>query len=288
MLRNMPAPDEDAHAEGARDRACGALVGLAVADALLIRADLDSGSAGPGDIHPLIWGTTTSMAVALAVSLAECGSFDEADLAGRIAHHHATGEYASPTTVACSPDEAASGGNAEAAALFLANMAPIAIRYWQNPASLLEATGRLMRADDGPARVTAADTVLAQVLADCIAGMPRRTVLLRARYRVPGPANCRVADALSGGSVQAEDKAFEVLSRALNCLHQSGSFEDAMKRAGLIAAHRAAVTVITGQIAGEFYGLSGIPPAWLDGLVWREPLESLALELTTPAGWYPA
>lgn len=47
------------------------------------------------------------------------------------------------------------------------------------------------------------------------------------------------------------------------------------------------VAAITGQLAGALYGYEGIPKDWLDKLAWAKPLETMALELTTPWGWYP-
>lgn len=46
------------------------------------------------------------------------------------------------------------------------------------------------------------------------------------------------------------------------------------------------VATITGQLAGAIYGRRGIPAQWIERLAWSHQIETTAMELTTPAGWY--
>jgi ADP-ribosyl-[dinitrogen reductase] hydrolase len=148
-----PARDIDAM----RDRAIGALLGLAVGDAVgttlefkhkpkfAVLADLVGG--GPFGLAPGQWTDDTSMAVALADSLIAKPSFDPADLMARFIAWHETGEYScigkcfdigitvrsaldrykrDGNPIAGSTDERSAGNGA------LMRLAPVAIRYWQD------------------------------------------------------------------------------------------------------------------------------------------------------------
>ena len=77
----------------ARDRACGALLGLAVGDALGTTLEFsardskphieDISGGGPFNLEPGQWTDDTAMALALAQSLIHCEGFDGNDVMSR-------------------------------------------------------------------------------------------------------------------------------------------------------------------------------------------------------------
>jgi ADP-ribosyl-[dinitrogen reductase] hydrolase len=292
------APRAD-NPEATRDRACGCLLGLAIAEALLTEDGNQGAQQQRGRIRRHVRGSATALAVALVVSLIERGRLDECDLAARFADHYATGEYACSGVgedagdgrsrgagIGRTTDEGEFVRRGERLPSVLTRIAPLAIRYWQDPTSLRAAAGRMARAMDEPADDQAATLMLVQTLAGSIAGLPRGTVLTRAMHAIAMPPQTQLPDPPSGRD-QCTRGHSDVLTRALHCLDPSHSFEGAIARASVMLPHRAEVMLVTGQLAGAIYGLSGIPAQWLDSLAWRDPLENLALELTTPAGWYP-
>ena len=44
------------------------------------------------------------------------------------------------------------------------------------------------------------------------------------------------------------------------------------------------VAAITGQLAGAIYGKRGIPAHWIERIAWSHRIETMALNLTAPAG----
>ncbi len=86
-----------------RDRACGALLGLAVGDALGTTLEFsvrdskphidDIVGGGPFGLEPGQWTDDTAMALALGQSLICCGGLDEHDVMERFVSWHERGEY---------------------------------------------------------------------------------------------------------------------------------------------------------------------------------------------------
>jgi len=72
------------------------------------------------------------------------------------------------------------------------------------------------------------------------------------------------SDLLSGGYVK------ETWQCAMWCTRNTSSFEEAVIHAVNKKYDSDTVGAVTGQIAGAMYGLSGIPERWLDTLVWRD------------------
>jgi len=292
------APRAD-NPEATRDRACGCLLGLAIAEALLTEGGDQGAQQQRGRIRRHVRGSATALAVALAVSLIERGRLDERDLAARFADHYATGEYAcsgqgeeardrqSPSVrIGRTTDEGECVRPGERLPYLLTSIAPLAIHYWQDPTRLRAATGRMAQAMDERADDEAATLMLVQTLAGSIAGLPRGTVLTRAAHAIAMLPQTQLPDPPSGRDQRTRGHS-DVLARALHGLKLSHSFECAIARASVMLPRRTEVMLVTGQLAGAIYGLSGFPAQWLGSLAWRDPLENLALELTTPAGWYP-
>ena len=62
-------------------------------------------------------------------------------------------------------------------------------------------------------------------------------------------------------------------------LLQNDSFEAAILKAANLGDDADTTAAICGQLAGAYYGQSGIPQRWLDKLVMRQEVSNLADQL---------
>jgi ADP-ribosyl-[dinitrogen reductase] hydrolase len=69
------------------------------------------------------------------------------------------------------------------------------------------------------------------------------------------------------------------LEAALWSFHRTDSFEAAILKAANLGDDADTTAAICGQLAGAFYGESGIPKKWLDRLVMRWEVSELADQL---------
>ncbi len=69
------------------------------------------------------------------------------------------------------------------------------------------------------------------------------------------------------------------LEAALWCFWTTDSFESAILKAANLGDDADTTAAICGQVAGAFYGESGIPQSWLEKLAMRDKIVSLANEL---------
>ena len=198
--------------------------------------------------------------------------------AGALQSFRATGEPLSGST---DPDSAGNGS--------LMRLAPVAIRWWHEPAKAVEAARLQSRTTHGAAQTVEACALYAEVLTEAIAGAPKETVL-RARERHGDAAIAEVA----AGSWRAKDRdaisssgyVLHTLGAALWCVGRTGSIEEALILAANLARDADTVAAVTGQLAGALCGMSGAPAAWLDKLAWRARIELTAAnsrELCGPA-----
>ena len=68
----------------------------------------------------------------------------------------------------------------------------------------------------------------------------------------------------------------ESLEAALWCFLHTETFEAAILKAANLGDDADTTAAICGQVAGAFYGESGIPKKWLDKLVMRQEITILA------------
>lgn len=198
VSERQPSTDADA----IRDRTVGALLGLALGDALGTTLEFNdrdtyaplTGIVGGGLFHlkPGQWTDDTAMALALADSLAHCGSLNEQDLLARFSDWWRTGTYSctgrcfdigSTTAQAlqrweqtladhCGSNDPYSAGNGS-----LMRLAPVAIQYWNDRPALRDAAARQSKTTHAAPEAVDACVLYAEMLADAIAGRPRSEVL---------------------------------------------------------------------------------------------------------------
>ena len=60
------------------------------------------------------------------------------------------------------------------------------------------------------------------------------------------------------------------LKCSLRCFMESGSFEESILLAANLGGDSDTIAAICGQLAGAYYGMSGIPSGWMDILYHRD------------------
>ena len=290
-----------------RDRAMGALLGLAVGDALGTTLEfekrdwrprvVDITGGGPFDLRPGCWTDDTAMALALAASLLASESLDCRDLMDRFVAWWRNGEY-SPTgtcfdigittrnalqrylrtgdPLAGSTDPRTAGNGS------LMRLAPVALRFWNDRDRLDHAAAQQSRTTHAAEEAVDGCRAFADLLADAISGKPRRDVLApRSFDGAQGIAK------IVGGSwpgrarrdIRSSGYVVHTLEAAMWSVARTGDFRNAVLLAANLADDADTVAAVTGQLAGAIYGLSGIPTDWLERIAWKDRLLDTAERL---------
>ena len=294
-------------AECIRDRAIGALLGLAVGDALGTTLEFSSRDArsqlvdlvggGPFNLPPGCWTDDTAMALALADSLAAADGLDCRDLMDRFVRWWRHGEYSctgncfdigttirqaleryrqtgDPLSGSTDPWTAGNGS--------LMRLAPVALRFWNDRARLRSAAMQQSRTTHGADEAVDGCRAFADLLADAIVGSPRSAVLASRSFE--GAAE--VARILGGSwrgkarhEIRSTGYVVHTLEAACWSVARTADFRSAVLLAANLADDADTVAAVTGQLAGALYGLSGIPEAWLDRIAWKDRLLDTAQRL---------
>lgn len=295
--KTMPLVPRDDRRGGARDRAIGSLLGLAVGDALGAAIEFqpkprfaqleDMVPGGPHHLQRGQWTDDTAMALALADSLIAVAELDTADLMRRFLEWRDTGAYSCTDVcfdignqtsaaldrfrregdpLAGSTDPQASGNGA------LMRLAPVSIRHWRDRNGLLRVADLQTRTTHGSPPTIKASRTFAQLLADAIAGTPLAEILA-------GP----VADGIEGGwrglhrdAIAGTGWVVRSLQAAVWAVSRTTNFRAAVLLAANLGEDADTTAAIAGQLAGAIYGAAGIPAEWLAVLAWRERLEDTA------------
>jgi ADP-ribosyl-[dinitrogen reductase] hydrolase len=294
-------------AAAAKDRAMGALLGLAVGDALGTTLEFsargskpaltDMVGGGPFRLKPGEWTDDTAMALALADSLVADPKLNEADLMRRFVDWHRRGSYSctgqcfdigvttrqslarferdgEPLAGSSDPQSAGNGS--------LMRLSPVAIRHWHNREMLAGVAARQSRTTHAAIEAVDACVAFADMLADAIAGEGRDDVLAPDRTS----RSRAVAQILAGSwrgkrreEVRSSGYVIHSLEAAIWCVARTADFRSAVLLAANLGDDADTVAAITGQLAGALYGASAIPQPWLEKLAWRERLTSVAEDL---------
>ena len=297
----------DRTAEGIRDRALGALLGLVVGDAVGTTLEFcvrdaeprleDMIGRGPFCLPPGGWTDDTSMALALADSLSVCGTLDCRDLMDRFVRWWKEGEYShtgdcfdiggtilaalqryqeTGDPMAGSTDRWTAGNGS------LMRLAPVALRFWDDREQLAWAASEQSRTTHGAEEAVDACRAFAELLADAIAGSPRTRVL--------APRKSEGAEAIvgiMGGGWRGKDRreiessgyVVHTLEAAIWSVARTGCFRDAVLLAANLGGDADTVAAVAGQLAGALYGLSGIPAAWRERVLWNDRILEFGIRL---------
>lgn len=296
------------------DRGRGALLGLAVGDALGATVEFrrrgsfppvtDMVGGGPFGLDPGQWTDDTSMALCLATSLVECG-FDPTDQMRRYCRWYREGylsangrcfDIGNATRAALQEFE--HSGNPYAGDLApdrlgngsLMRLAPVVLYAWPSELAAQHLAGESSRTTHGAQECVAACRLFAVVLTNALAGHPRDELLpapdmgLTAIPRLAGIARgdflSKSVDEIRGGG-----HVLDCLEAALWCFLSTTSYPEAVLAAANLGDDADTTAAVCGQVAGAWYGAEAIPARWLKQLAMREEIERLAdrlLAITPP------
>ncbi len=279
-----------------RDRALGAIIGLAVGEAVGISLEgksrdrcgdyVDMAGGGYFGLERGQWAGDTAMALALLQSLSFRSMLDETDFMDRLVEwqdegsysctkkcvgmsevtHEALAEYrlyGDPVAGDDNPDCLDAGS--------LVRIAPVAARYWGDRSLLERMAERQSLTTHASLYVVDACVAFADILADAISGASREVVFRD--YRTKGASS---AEFLGSGSwkhlrredVRSTNNALGLLEAAMWCVHHSDNFPEAVLQAARLGHDAGTVAALTGQLAGALYGASAIPENWTEDLAW--------------------
>lgn len=307
QLGRISEPAPKVTREAQEDRALGAMLGLAVGDALGTTYEfqardrnprlVDMVGGGPFRLKPGQWTDDTAMALSFIDSLLAHAELDEADLMTRFVDWHENGAYsctgkcfdigittrqalgrakvtANPIAGSTDPRSAGNGS--------LMRLAPVAIRHWRNREALRDIAARQSRTTHGAPEAVDACIAFAEVLADAIEGRPRSEVLRPRATQFAGKIATIMAGSRRGkhrDQIASSGYVAHSLEAALWCVGRTDTYRDAVLLAANLGDDADTTAAITGQLAGALYGAPGIPQDWRDKLAWGAQIEVMAQEL---------
>lgn len=287
-----------------RDRSRGALLGLAVGDALGTTLEFkpkdsyepltDVVGGGPFRLSAGEWTDDTSMALALGHSLLERGSLDERDLMERFCAWEKDGEYShngrcfdigntvrgallryrrdgNPVAGSTDPQSAGNGS--------LMRLAAVPILYAFDANKRADAARRQSATTHGAAEALAACAAYAELVALAIqSGSKAQVFTPREGWSPENVGRAMRMETVGWDRSQVRGSGYVIhsLEAALWAVGNASCFRDAVLLAANLGEDADTTAAITGQLAGALWGCADIPPSWLTKLAWREPITELA------------
>ena len=288
------------------DRYTGCLLGLAAGDAVgtavefrsrgTFRAVTDMTGGGPFALPPGAWTDDTSLALCLATSLQEKGRFDATDQMERYWRWYREGYLSStgkcfdignttraalrrfndtgePFSGPTSPNTAGNGS--------IMRLAPVVLFYFPDHDEVIKYALESSRTTHAAPECLQACQLLGNILFLALKGAGKQEILLSDHVEsYPSPGVARIA----GGSYFSKPESsicgtgyvVESLEAALWCFWSTDSFEEAILKAANLGDDADTTAAICGQVAGVYYGESGIPLRWLERLVMQQEIKDLA------------
>jgi ADP-ribosyl-[dinitrogen reductase] hydrolase len=295
----------------------GALFGLAIGDALGAAVEFSAPgtfvpvtgyrAGGPHRLEAGEWTDDTSMALALAASMAEVG-WDLNDQCRRYVRWWQHGEYSVnglcfdigfTTRAALSQfqqigdargsasRDSGSGGNGS-----IMRLAPVPIRFvhlfpHRIPELAVIAAESSLPTHASPQCLSACQ-YLALILAGLMHGVDRDTLLSAKweplqRLRAAHPLHPAVDEVAAGSfrhrsppEIVGSGYVVKSLEAALWAFHRADNFREAVLKAVNLGNDADTTGAVCGQLAGACWGIEGIPKEWLDRLARRDEIEAAA------------
>ena len=312
----MQSPDVLDAARTLRERFQGALMGLAVGDALAAHTQFrkpgtfapvgDMLGGGPFDLPRGAWTDDTAMALLLAESLLERGGFDARDQVQRFARWQREG-YGSATgqCVGIAANVARSlataqykrqpfAGSHDPEQLDkdpLCRVAPVVMFFFSDVASAVSRAAEAARVTAQAPLVLDCARLFAAMLHQALSGRDKAGILKPPRDSW-ATANTRLevlalydglyarrsaADITGGGHI------LQSLEAALWAFHSSDSFREGALLAANLGRDSDVVTATYGALAGAYHGVSAIPGIWRNSLMKKELVIDTADRVLTHA-----
>lgn len=295
--------------EAIKDRAVGALLGLAVGDAVGTTLEFkdrdtyepltDMVGGGPFDLEDGQWTDDTAMALALADSLNGKNDLDERDLLRRFVEWRDHGTYSCTgrcfdigNTTNSSLTRWQQTGNIHATSTdlktagngSLMRLAPVAIRFWRDRVKLRDVAARQSKTTHAASEAIDACVAFAEVLADAIEGKPASQVL-----RIQSTDYAAKIGIIMKGSwrgkrredIRSSGYVAHTLEAALWSVGRASDYRSTVLMAANLGEDADTTAAVTGQLAGALYGASGIPHSWVNRVAWRQQIIDKASNLFT-------
>jgi len=291
------------------ERFHGSLLGLAVGDAVGTTVEFqgrgtfelltDMIGGGPFRLAPGQWTDDTSMALCLATSLIEQDAFDARDQMDRYCRWADTG-YLSSTghcfdignTVASALRRYQRDGNPYAGSTdphtagngCIMRLAPVAMRFFPHLDTVEHFAIQSSRTTHGAEECIDACRLFSRIICRALLGEPKEEVLsgdaglVFASERLSAIAHA-LYRAKPEGQIRGSGYVSESLEAALWAFARTDNFKDAILTAANLGDDADTTAAVCGQVAGAYYGESGIPGPWLDRLAMRHEITKLADQL---------
>lgn len=295
------------------DRYRGALLGLAVGDALgttlefqppgSFKPIIDMIGGGPFRLPPGYWTDDTSMALCLAESLIECQGFNANDQMQRYVrwwrdgHLSSTGhcfdigitigsalrKFSRTGDPFSGSTDASRSGNGS-----LMRLVPVPLYFAQNPAEAIARSAESSRTTHGSRMAIDSCRYFSALILGALFSDDKATLLQShycpvAHYWQQEPLDPAVDEIADGSFKEKNPPAIKGSGFVIKCLeaslwafHHSTSFEDGCLLAVNLGDDADTTGAVYGQLAGAYYGLDGIPGRWLDRLARYDVIEGLA------------
>ncbi|PZE21850.1 ADP-ribosylglycohydrolase family protein [Paenibacillus xerothermodurans] len=303
------------------DRYRGCLLGLAAGDALGTTLEFkapgtfapvtDLIGGGPFQLDAGQWTDDTSMALCLAESLLACEKFHPYDQMQRYVRWYREG-YLSSTgtcfdignTVRDALERFERTGEAFSGVInrtasgngALMRLAPVPLYFARDPEEAIIRSGDSSLTTHGSILSVDACRYFGGLIIGALSGV-HKTELLSERYS-PAPSFMEKRgfvpeiDAIALGSfkqlhppdIRGTGYVVQSLEAALWAFYHSGSFAEGCLMAANLGDDADTTAAIYGQLAGAYYGVDGIPAAWLDKLAMRSFIDDTAVKLYHAAG----
>ena len=272
---------------------------------------------GPFGLEPGQWTDDTSMALCLAESLVERQGFDPLDQLERYCRWHEEG-YLSSTghcfdigrTVAAALARYKEAKRAGALTTFefgstdphsagngsIMRLAPVPMAFAARPVDAIQFSAQSSRTTHGAREAVDACRYLAALLVGALRGASKDELLGRRYSPLPGYWDehplAPAIDEVARGSFRTREPpeirgtgyVVKSLEAALWAFHRTGDFRSGCLAAVSLGDDADTTGAVYGQLAGAFYGASGIPAEWIERLALREKIEELAAGLFELSG----
>jgi len=291
-----------------KDKFEGALVGLAVGDAVGTTLEFkprgtfnpitDMEGGGPFRLRKGEWTDDTSMALCIANSLLTKKGFDPEDQMNRYCNWWRVGYMSSNGecfdiggTVMQALDKFLehsnpfSGSTAEYSAGngSLMRLAPIPIFYASNRELVVKYAGESSRTTHGAAECIDSCRLFASLIIEAYTASSKEDIFKQCDYEAYAPKVIDIANraflSKSYEELTGSGYVIESLESALWCFMNSESFEEAILLSANIGNDADTTAAICGQIAGAYYGFSGIPGKWSSAIVMANEIKQWANDL---------
>ena len=287
----------------------GSLLGLAIGDAVGTTAEFKPrGTCSPvtdmvgGGVFGLKkgqWTDDTSLALCLADSLIACNGFDPKDQMARYLRWYKQGEnsvtgecfdigmatanalrsFQSTSNAYAGSTHELSSGNGS-----LMRLAPVPIFYHDDLQKCVYYSHESSKTTHGSPDCLSACAYFGEVLYHALNGATDKDKLLtptsnyafspKVQAVINGSFKTKIRDEIFGTGYVVDS-----LEASLWAFYHTDNFKEAILQVVNLGDDADTTGAITGQIAGAYYGLDGIPSDWVRDVSWRERILGLAEKL---------